>query len=145
MQVREVMTTDLIACDMDATLEDIASAMVTYDCGLIPILDAEGLPIGTVTDRDITCRAVANHRNPLELRARDVMTTPVVCVDADEDLEECARLLERHQIRRILVRDREGRCCGIVAQADIAREGPRHLTAEIVREISEPSASPAFI
>lgn len=50
--------------------------------------------------------------------------------------------MERHQIRRVPVVDDTGLCCGIVAQADIAKTAPTDETAEVVREVSQPNNSP---
>jgi CBS domain-containing protein len=91
-----------------------------------------------ITDRDITCRVVAAGRNPAEVSAAECMSTPVVTVHPDADLEECLETMEEHQIRRVPVLDGGGVCCGIIAQADIARRAPAVKTAEVVREVSRP-------
>jgi CBS-domain-containing membrane protein len=49
--------------------------------------------------------------------------------------------MQEKQIRRVVVVDKDGACCGIVAQADIAIEAPEHETAEVVKRVSEPSAA----
>jgi CBS-domain-containing membrane protein len=51
--------------------------------------------------------------------------------------------MEEHQVRRVPVVDEQGCCCGIVAQADIARRAEPEETAGVVSEISRPSASHA--
>ena len=48
--------------------------------------------------------------------------------------------MERHQIRRVTVLSDGGMCAGIIAQADVARVGPEREVAELVREVSQPSA-----
>lgn len=144
MQVREVMTRSPICCPPDMSLRDVARLMVEFDCGEIPVVDrAAHRPIGVVTDRDITCRAVAKGQNPLEMTARDCMTSPVVTVTADATIEECCRTMEAHQIRRVPVVDAGGSCCGIVAQADVALRTPGEQAAEVVKEISRHVAAPA--
>lgn len=141
MKVREFMTTNPAVATADEPLSEIARKMVEHDCGEIPIVESAGdpRPVGVVTDRDIACRAVAEGRNPLELRARDVMSQPVVTVTPETTLEECCDIMEKHQIRRVPVADGDGGCCGIVSQADIARAAPPEETAEVVRDISEPT------
>jgi predicted transcriptional regulator len=59
----------------------------------------------------------------------------------DTSLDECCRVMEENQIRRIPVVDGDGACCGIVALADIAKHAAKRDTAEVVREVSEPSGS----
>ena len=48
--------------------------------------------------------------------------------------------MEQHRIRRVPVIDDEGCCCGIIAQADIARHAQEQETGELVREVSRDSA-----
>jgi predicted transcriptional regulator len=69
------------------------------------------------------------------------MTTPCITVAADAGLEECLRAMEENQVRRVVVCDRDGRVCGIVAQADIAQYALPNQTAEVVREVSQPASN----
>ena len=82
---------------------------------------------------------VAMGRNPLELTANDCMSRPVCTVEPDADLNECCDILEHNQVRRVLVVDGDGCCCGIVSQADLARHAPSRKTAEVVKEVSQPA------
>ena len=141
LRVREVMTTDPACCTPDTNLRDVAQLMKEHDCGLIPIAESDQTkkPIGTITDRDIAIRIVAEGKNPLELTARDCMTTPCITVQDEDSLEDCIKVMQENQIRRNVVVDRNGRCVGIVAQADIARKLNAKTTAEVVEQISEPN------
>ena len=143
MQVKDVMTPDPACCTPDTTLRRVAEMMVEHDCGEIPVVEdmASMKPVGVITDRDITCRTVAKGLNPLALTASDCMTTPCVTVTPDTPLDECCRVLEENQIRRVPVVDASGACRGIVALADVARHAKKRETAEVVREVSEPSRS----
>jgi|SRR5947209_2804182 len=143
MQVKDLMTPDPTCCMPDTTLQRVAEMMVEHDCGEIPVVDnvASMLPVGVITDRDITCRTVAKGLNPLTLTVADCMTTPCVTVTPDTSLAECCRILEENQIRRVPVVDAGGTCCGIVALADIAQQDKKRETAEVVKEVSAPSAS----
>jgi CBS domain-containing protein len=73
------------------------------------------------------------------MKARDCMSTPALTVTPDMSLEECCRIMEEKQIRRIPVVDAQGCCCGIVAQADIALKAPDRQAAEVVKDISRPA------
>ena len=64
----------------------------------------------------------------------------LVTVTPSTDVNECCETMERHQIRRVPVIDADGNCCGMVSQADIARQAPARKTAEVVREVSQPAA-----
>jgi CBS domain-containing protein len=140
MKVKDIMTVDPACCAPDTSLAEVARLMVEHDCGEIPIVQGDGAmkPMGVITDRDIVCRAVAEGRNPLELTAADCMTEGCVTISEEAGLDACCELLEENQIRRMLVVDGTGALCGIVAQADIARNASGRKTAEVVREVSQP-------
>ena len=139
MRVRDIMSTSVASCFPETRLPEVARLMVDNDCGEIPVLNASGAPIGVLTDRDITCRTVADGRNPLVMEAGDCMTTPCTTVTPETSLEECCAILEDNQIRRVPVVDASGTLCGMVSQADIARHAPKKETAKVVRKVSEPS------
>ncbi|MCR4295207.1 MAG: CBS domain-containing protein [Elusimicrobia bacterium] len=143
MKVREIMTKNPVCCTPDTPLAEVAKTMCERNIGELPVVDSQdGLkPMGVVTDRDIVCRSLAQGRNPQELSARDVMTRTVVSVTPNTSLEDCCRVLEERLIRRVVVVDEKGRCCGIVSQADIARKCPSDVTSEVVREVSQPVAA----
>ncbi|CAN5245171.1 CBS domain-containing protein [soil metagenome] len=141
MHVREIMTADPTCCGPETSLQEVAKMMADEDCGCLPVVDKNMKPVGTITDRDITVRAVAKGRNPLDLTAEDCMTSQVISVSKDADLDECCRLLEDNQLRRLLVVDESGGCCGIVAQADIARKASEKVSGDLVKEVSKPTAS----
>jgi CBS domain-containing protein len=143
MQVREIMTANPACCTANTPLQDVARAMVENDCGEIPIVrsSSDKTLIGVVTDRDIVCRLIAEGKNPLETTAEACMSTPVVAVRESTPLEECTKIMEDSQIRRVPVVDGGGRCCGIVSQADIAQHGSRRLVADLVKDVSQPGSS----
>ena len=144
MKIKEIMTASPACCTPETSLREVAAMFVDHDCGAIPVVDNVDTrrPIGIVTDRDIACRAVAKGLNALELTARDCMSSPSVTVSEAESLDAGLTAMEESRVRRLVVVDETGRCCGIVSQADIALHAPKRKTAEVVKEISEP-ASPA--
>ena len=141
MQVREIMTTDPACCTADASLEEVAKAMVEHDCGEIPIVrsSSDKSLLGVVTDRDIVCRLVAQGINPVDQAAEACMSSPVVSVRESTPLEDCAKLMEDKQIRRVPVVNGGGMVCGIVSQADIAKNASRKITADLVKDVSQPA------
>src|SRR5690242_6327415 len=139
MRAQQIMTVKPVVCTRETSLQTVAERMVEYDCGEIPVVDSEEsmIPVGVVTDRDIVCRSLALGRNPLGLTAADCMTSPCVTVELHDKVEECCRVLEEQQLRRVLVVDKAGRLCGIIAQADIAEFARPEQTLEVVREVSQ--------
>ncbi len=106
MEAKDVMTPDPACCTPDTMLEQVARKMVENDCGEIPVVDnmATMLPVGVITDRDITCRTVAKGLNPLVMTAADCMTTPCLSVTPETSLDECCRIMEENRIREIVSR-----------------------------------------
>jgi hypothetical protein len=118
--------------------------MQENDCGCIPVVDSQAgmKPVGTITDRDITIRTIAANHNPINMKASDVMTTDIATVSPQMSAEECFDVMEDREIRRVLVVDEQGKCCGIVAQADIVQSGANPArTNKVIREISESAPS----
>jgi CBS domain-containing protein len=139
MKVQDIMTKSPACCTPDTSLQEVARLMVAHDCGCIPVVDSldSRRPIGTITDRDITVRAVATGRDLPTARARDCMSAPCTTISTSASLNECIDLLEEKQLRRVVVVDETGACCGIVAQADIAEHASKRKAGELVRKVSE--------
>jgi CBS domain-containing protein len=109
--------------------------MALHNCGAVPVVDADDLPIGIVTDRDIALRAIGLGLTS-DATAGACMSTPVITVPTDATLRHCADAMEAHQIRRLVVVGDNGPVTGILAQAELARTAPDELVSEIVEEVS---------
>ncbi|HET6654992.1 MAG TPA: CBS domain-containing protein [Gammaproteobacteria bacterium] len=134
------MTQDPAVCTADKSIADVARLMADNDCGEIPVVDdlESRKPTGVITDRDIACRAVAKGKGP-DTRVSEVMSENVVTCEPDADAQDCMDKMERHQLRRIPIVDAQGRICGIVAQADLARQTSHRDTARVVSDVSQPA------
>ena len=138
MELNTVMTANPACCGRETSLQQVARMMADNDCGMIPVVDQQGMPVGTITDRDIAVRAVAQGGSMDSCCAGDYMSAPVRTVSQDSTLADCCAAMESAQIRRMPVVDMQGRVVGVVAQADIALNGSADRTAEVVQEISRP-------
>jgi CBS domain-containing protein len=132
--IKEVMTSEVKACEPDTTVAEAAKVMAKEDVGPVPVVE-EGRLTGIVTDRDIVIRVVAEGRDPNSTTVGEIASRDVVTVSPDDDLDTALKQLAQNQVRRIPVVD-GGRLVGIVAQADIARLGSDVKTGEVVEEIS---------
>ena len=133
--IREAMTSNPSSVRADQTVADAARLMRDEDVGMTPVLE-EGRLVGTVTDRDIAIRVVAEGRDPQATSVREIASTGLVTLDPEQDLDEAIRLMSEHQVRRLPVVEEDGRLVGVVAQADIAREGDDSETGQMVQNIS---------
>jgi CBS domain-containing protein len=134
--IRDVMTSNPCSIDADKSVAYAAKMMRDEDVGLAPIVEGDKL-IGTLTDRDIAIRVVAEGRDPDQVKVRDVASKQVVTIDPQQDLDEALRIMAKHQVRRLPVVEEDGQLVGVVAQADIAREGDDKKTGKLVEKISE--------
>jgi CBS domain-containing protein len=139
MQLMEIMTRDVEVIHPNATVEEAAEKMEALDVGPLPVCDGDRL-VGMVTDRDITVRATAVGVDPGVVTVRDVMTPDVVYAFEDQDVREAARLMEQHQIRRLVVLDRDKRLVGIVSLGDLAEDTrDEQMSGQVLKGVSEPS------
>jgi CBS domain-containing protein len=136
------MTPDPASCTPDSTAQEAATLMRDNDCGSIPVVDpgSKKTLVGTVTDRDLAVRGLAEGKGPDTL-VRELMTpSPVTCGPEDE-VEIVREVMVARLVRRVPVVDEHGGLVGIVAQADIAREEGAASDQEvgrIVEAISDP-------
>ena len=117
---RDIMTRDPRTVPPEASPFDVATLMKSEDTGIIPVVDAQGILQGVVTDRDIVIRAIAERRQVEGVTARDVMTTDVEAVTPEEPLSEVIETMSKSQVRRVPVVDRNDRLLGIISMADVA-------------------------
>ena len=138
MKASDVMTRDLACCTPDDTVQHAATLMVANDCGCVPVVDSLGDNhiIGTITDRDISCRCTAEGRGP-DTHVRDVMTASPSCCRPDDDIRDVERVMSSRQVRRVPIVDEEGCCIGIVSQADLARAEGHGVTGDEVGRVVE--------
>ena len=134
--VKDAMTANPCTIDADQTVAYAARMMRDEDVGLAPVVEGQRL-VGTLTDRDIAVRVVAEGKDPQVVKVREVASTDLVTVDPQQDLDEALRLMADHQVRRLPVVENEGRVVGVLAQADIAEEAKPKKVGELVEEISK--------
>jgi CBS domain-containing protein len=133
--ISEFMTANPCSIDADRPVAYAAKMMRDEDVGLAPIVEGDRL-VGTLTDRDIVTRLVAEERDPGSTPVSEIASSDPVTVDSQQTLDDALRLMAQHQVRRLPVVEPDGRLVGVVAQADIAREAGERQTGELVEEIS---------
>lgn len=119
MKIKEIITPEPQYISPDASLVEAAEDMKSRDVGILPICENDVL-VGTVTDRDITVRAVAEGRNPYTTKVRDVMSSKIICCFDDQNIEDAAEMMGKSKIRRLPVLDYDNRLVGIVSIGDLA-------------------------
>jgi CBS domain-containing protein len=133
--VRDAMTSSPKTIGPTTTAQEAARLMTSEDVGALPIVEGDKL-VGVVTDRDLAIRVLAEGKSP-DTVVSEIASKDVVTVDPDQTLEEAARLMAEHQVRRLPVVEEDGSLVGVLAQADIAQSGQDLLTGETVQRISQ--------
>jgi CBS domain-containing protein len=120
MKVKDAMTKSISKAAPDDSLKKVAELMKKEDAGFMPICEGDAL-VGVVTDRDIVIRGVAEGKTDLgKETAERYMSTDVITVEADADLDEAAELMEAHEIRRLTVTD-NGKLVGVLSHGNLVQ------------------------
>ncbi len=133
--IQDAMTANPATLDPSATATEAARTMKSENVGSLPIVEDDRL-VGVVTDRDLALRVLGEGRSG-DTTVGEIASKELVTVDPQQSLEEAARLMAEHQVRRLPVCEEDGRLVGILAQADVATSGHDTLTGETVQRISQ--------
>jgi CBS domain-containing protein len=136
-QVRDVMTQNPTSCNPSATVVDAAKVMASEDVGSVPVVK-DGRLAGVVTDRDIVVRVLAEDRDPNSTTVGEIASSDLETVSPDDHLDTALRKMASGKVRRLPVVEGD-QLVGIVAQADVARQGDDSETGQVVEEISRQS------
>ena len=132
------MSRDVKVVGPDMTIGEAAQKMRDGDFGMMPVGENDRM-IGTISDRDIAIRAVAEGKDA-NTKVRDVMSEGIAWAYEDESVEQIAKIMSERQVRRLPVVNRDKRLVGIVALGDFAVEKSEILpAAQALSEISKPS------
>jgi len=135
MTVKQVMTTEFVACAPGDTLAGISKSMRERDCGFIPVVNAAGTAVGVITDRDLALAVGGSTRAAERISAAEVMSAPVFACFADENLKVVLATMGAHRVRRLPVLDKQhGHVVGVLSLDDIAR-APHHRGGPTAEEI----------
>ncbi len=137
-QLKDLMSRDVKVISPDMTIGEAAKKMRDGDFGMLPVGEDDRM-IGTISDRDIVIRAVAEGKN-VATTVRDVMSDGIAWVYEDDSVEQAAAIMSERQVRRLPVVNRDKRLVGIVALGDFAVESSEiQPAAKALSEISRPS------
>lgn len=120
MKVKDVMTKNPVCCRSTDSAMNVARVLRDNDIGSVPVVKDSQQLEGIITDRDLCCGVLAQGLDPKTTPIANFVTRDVVACGPEDDIESCGKAMQEHKIRRTIVVDGEGRCVGIVAQADLA-------------------------
>ena len=133
-KARDIMTKGADYADASTTVLEVAKKLAAEDYGSMPICDGDTLQ-GMITDRDIVVKVLAQGKDPATTKVIDLIQGEVVTIGADDSVEEAARTMAEHQVRRLPVIDGT-KLVGMLAQADLALSDNDRKTGDTVEAIS---------
>lgn len=137
-KLNDVMSRDVLVISPDDTIREAAQQMRKGNFGMMPVGENDRM-IGAISDRDIAIRAVGEGKDP-STKVRDVMSEGIIWAYEDDSVDDAAKLMSEHQIRRLPIVNADKRLVGIVALGDFAVESADiEAAGEALSEISKPS------
>jgi CBS domain-containing protein len=133
MLVRDVMSSPVVTMNEDETSNKAAANMDMHDLGAVIVTNKAGKSIGIITERDLVIRVIAKNLKPDTVKAKEIMTTPLVTVEPEATISDAARRMTRLDIRRLGV-IYKGNLVGIISSKDILGVMPELM--DIVAEKS---------
>jgi CBS domain-containing protein len=140
-EMRAVHCSDLMKHEVQTvseadTVHRAAELMALTNVGFLPVCDRERKVIGTITDRDIAVRVVAQERSPVKCRVGEVMTSPVVGCRPDDEVTLAEQLMGQHQVSRLVITEVDGIVQGVVSLSDIAEREPARRAVRTLRAVA---------
>jgi len=123
--VNEIMSrkgTVTLRANFTPTVLDAIKVMLKNKVGSVVVADSNGKPEGIITERDIL-RMVAkpNKKQPDEVNAGEIMSSPVITIKAYDSIETAAAKMAKHKIKRVIVVEDDGTVAGVISVSDIAK------------------------
>jgi CBS domain-containing protein len=117
LPVKEIMTRNPITVDINTKISEAASQMFELDVGSIIVMENNN-PVGMLTERDMVNKIISKNLIPDSLELKNVITTPLITLDVDEDIQRAIELMLKMHIRRIpIVKDKK--LVGMVTESDL--------------------------
>ena len=126
--IEKIMSKNLIILN-DSNLEDIAKAMKRYDVGMV-IINENNKIKGIITDRDIVTKILANKDNKI----KEYLTTNLVSIDINSDINEAIDLMKKHKIKRLLVK-KNNKLVGVLSLSDLLNTVDNNILIETYKTI----------
>jgi len=121
MKIEALMSKSLAACSPNESLATATRIMWDRDIGFLPVVDDEGRPVGTITDRDVAMGAFISSRPLSDLPVGAVMAINVACCSATDEVSHAEQMMQELQVRRLPVVSSDGRLVGVVSINDLSR------------------------
>ena len=124
MKVKEIMSFPTITEDEDASVAVIIKHIELSRIGGV-VITKQGKPVGITVDSDIAAKVILKDKSPDEVKAKEIMSLPLITVGSDASVDEACGLMARKGIRRLPVME-DGELVGIISIRNILTGEPVH-------------------
>jgi CBS domain-containing protein len=139
MLCQDIMKRDVECLSPDDHAVAAARKMRDHNVGFLPICDKTAKVLGTITDRDLAVRLVADNRSATTA-VKDLMSPGVIACDAKDDIRKAEELMGKSQKSRIMCLEDAGRLVGVISLSDIAQHEKGSRAARTMKQVTEREA-----
>ena len=122
MKAANVMVKNVLTVDEEASVKEAANIMNRFEIGSL-IATRKGKPTGIITERDLLKRIISEGRDAKKTTVKEIMSSPLITISPDKDLERAAALMFEKKIKKLPVIEQK-HLVGMVSLTDIARVQP---------------------
>ncbi|MCK4475644.1 MAG: CBS domain-containing protein [Methanophagales archaeon] len=122
LEVGDVMTPQVVTEDEEVPVTKISMDMEVSGIGSV-VITKEGKPIGIITDRDIATKVIMRNRRPSEIKAKEIMSSPLTTIEPEASIEKACELLAENGIRRLPVIE-DDKLVGVISVRNILTRNP---------------------
>jgi CBS domain-containing protein len=123
--VRDIMSKNVKTVRTDDSAHDAVVKMNKFDVGSV-IVTNNNRPIGIITSKNILTRVVEPRLDAGTIRAKDIMSSPLITIEPDTSIEDAAKIMAQKRIKKLAVMDKD-KILGILSTSDIVRANPTQL------------------
>jgi CBS domain-containing protein len=136
MRCQEIMKQDIQCVTRTESVQEAATRMRDQNIGFLPVCDRQMKVLGTITDRDLAIRILADGR-PASTPVEQVMGQDVIACRPEDELSDAETLMARHHKSRIMCIDESGRLVGVISLSDLAHRDAGARVARTLKEVTE--------
>jgi CBS domain-containing protein len=123
LEVRDVMTPTVVSEDENVSITKLSTVMEITGIGSV-VITRGGKPVGIVTDRDIAIKVMTKDKKGSEIKAKEIMSTPLITIEPDLSLEKACEILAEKGVRQLPVVDDVEELVGIVSVRNVLTRSP---------------------
>jgi CBS domain-containing protein len=123
--VRDIMAKNVKTVRTDDSVHDAVVKMNKFDVGSVIVVNGNR-PVGIITSKNILSRVVEPRLDAGIVRAREIMSSPVITIEPDSSVEDAAKLMSQKRIKKLAVMDKD-KLLGVLSTSDIVRANPKQL------------------